>query len=123
MVIVVPLRRRLCSELVSVAWGDNHCRPQVIEGNLEEIGEWSAVLLTEQPIVRGTDIHIKCEASRLNGIVESCTYEEPLGYFLGVRLDPSSRWSEHWFTPKHLLGVGHRTHPIQVFHLDIASGY
>ncbi len=123
MVIVVPLRRRLCSELVSIAWADNHSRPQVIEGNLEEIGEWSALLLTEESVHRGTEIHITCGASRLNGIVESCTFEDPLGYFLGVRLYPTSRWSEARFTPKHLLGLGRTLQPSQVFHVGIASGY
>jgi hypothetical protein len=123
MVIVVPLRRRLCSELVSVAWGDNHSRPQVIEGNLEEIGEWSALLLTEEPVPQGTEIHIRCSSGHLNGFVESCTFEDLLGHFVSVRLDPASRWTEDWFAPKHLTGICRLPEPSKVFSVGLASGY
>jgi hypothetical protein len=122
MVIAVPTKRRLCSELVSLAWADNHSRPQVIEGNLEEIGEWSALLLTERPLPRGVELHIQCEASPLNGVVESCTFEDLLGYFVTVRLYPASRWSEQWFSPKHLLGSAQGPQSIRVFHLAGPSG-
>jgi hypothetical protein len=94
-----------------------------VEGNLEEIGEWSAVILTDQAIARGTEVHIACETNRLIGTVESCTFEDLLGYFVSVRLDPVSRWSEDWFAPKHLLGLDHKLNPNGVFNLVLASGY
>src|SRR5260370_20800823 len=107
----------LCSELVSVAWDDT-------EGcaNLEEIGEWTALLLLEDPVPPGARTRIQCGQHQLSGYVETCTLEEPLGFFVEVRLDPDSRWSEEWFTPQHHLAL--RSEPdSKVFHLGIASGY
>jgi hypothetical protein len=123
MATVVPVRRRLCSELVTVSWADNHSRPQGVKGNLEEISECSAVILCDESIPRGTVVHINCEDHWLIGIVESCTFESLLGCFVAVRLDPQSRWSEEWFTPKHLLGLGRPLQSHGVFHVGTPSGY
>jgi hypothetical protein len=107
----------LCSELVSVAWDDTEgC------GNLEEIGEWTAMLLLEDPVPRGAKVHIQCQEHQLRGFAETCTFEEPLGFFVGVRLDSDSRWSEEWFTPQHLLALQSGPFP-KAFHLGMASGY
>ncbi|MDP8979199.1 MAG: hypothetical protein M3O35_01265 [Acidobacteriota bacterium] len=107
----------LCSELVSVAWDETGGF-----GNLEEIGEWTAVLLLEDPVPTGARIVIQCKEHQLNGYVETCNYEDPLGFFVSVRLDPDCRWSADWFSPQHLL-----TFPAQLstkaFALPIASGY
>jgi hypothetical protein len=107
----------LCSEMVSVAWDETG-----VVGNLEEIGEWTAVLLLEDPVPGGARICIQCEEHQLNGYVETCTLQRPLGFFVSVRLDPDCRWSPDWFSPHHLL-----TFPAQpstkAFPLPIASGY
>lgn len=84
------------------------CASQAILGNLEAIGEWSLVVLTQVPLRRGTEISIKTNSHVMNGIVKRCKVEAQLGYYLEVRLKQESRWSERWFEPKHLLKVGFR---------------
>lgn len=74
-------------------------------GNLEEIGERSAVVLTERPLTRRSKIRIACGMNQLKGTVEACTFEKELGYFVRVRFDRDSRWSPRWFTPKHLYAL------------------
>ena len=107
----------LCSELVSVSWHDTaRC------GNLEEIGEWTALLLLDDPVPRGAKIRIQCQAHQLCGSVETCTSEPPLGFFVAVRLDPDSRWSEKWFTPQHYLALQCEPVP-KALPLRLASGY
>jgi hypothetical protein len=107
----------LCSELVSVAWDDTEgC------GNLEEIGEWTALVLLEERIPRGARVRIQCEQHQLKGFVETCIFEEPFGFFVEVRLDPDSRWSEKWFAPQHLLTFQIESEP-KAFPLGVASGY
>jgi hypothetical protein len=72
-------------------------------GNLEEIGEWSALVLTDAAISGGTEVHLQGKGHELQGLVESCARQEPLGFFVTVRLNATSRWSDRWFTPDHLL--------------------
>jgi hypothetical protein len=104
----------LCSELVSIAPARAIGDSRSFTGNLEAIGEWSLLILTEVPVRRGTEIRISTKAHTLNGIVEWCNFDEPLGCYLQVRLKSESRWSQRWFKPKHLLppivneGVGSR---------------
>jgi hypothetical protein len=90
--------RHLCSELVRILGG-----PSIsLYGNLEEIGPRSAVLLTESPLHDGSKLSILRGKYHLRGTVESCTFDDVLGYFLRVRFDDDSRWSPRLFTPKHL---------------------
>lgn len=91
--------RNLCSELVSILCG---CGRLVI-GNLEEIGERSALLLVDAPIRRSSKVSINCDTCSLRGVVQSCRFEQPLGYMIEVMLDSDSCWSPRWFTPKHLM--------------------
>jgi hypothetical protein len=98
----------LCSELVLVTTEHAGRDSQAIFGNLEEIGERSALLLTQVPFRCGTEINININPHVLNGIVEGCNFEEPLGCYIEVRLKPESRWSERWFKPKHLLALRFR---------------
>lgn len=102
---LVSLHRRLCSELVSVARLHGSGWWQAITGNLEEIGERSALILTESAIPRGSKVRVKREGHVLKGVVESCTFDELLGFFVDVRLDWESRWSEQWFAPHHLFDL------------------
>ena len=111
----------MCSELVSVSHDRSGLRV-TRSGNLEEIGESSAAVLTESPLRRGSKVRINCRSNRLEGRVLSCSLVEQMGYWVEVRLAPESRWTEAWFTPEHLLKVAGRN-PAQVFPLRIASGY
>jgi hypothetical protein len=97
----LPETRHLCSELVRIFGG-----PSIsLYGNLEEIGESSAVVLTETPLQRRSKVRISCGMNQLKGSVEACTHDEDLGYFVRIRFDRDSRWSPRWFTPKHLYAL------------------
>ena len=91
-------------------------------GNLEEIGEWFAEVLTECAFPRDSVVRIVSQAHQLEGVVEECTRHKPLGFFVKVKLAPKSRWSDRWFTPQHLLRLWSGTPP-KVSPLKAASGY
>lgn len=98
-------QRHLCSELVSVARLHGSRSMQALTGNLEEIGEWSALVLTEAAVPPGTKVRVKSEAHELKGFVRSCTFDRLLGFFIEIGLDAESRWSEKWFVPEHLFAL------------------
>jgi hypothetical protein len=110
-----PVHRHMCSDLVSLTCTDKAGRPIALRGNLEEIGEGSALVLTDTPISRRTRVLVDCENHQLKGFVRSCVHAKTLGYFVEVRLCPESHWSEKWFTPQHLLALCHKLEP-KVFH-------
>ena len=92
-----------CSELVSVVRMEKSQPPQVIPGNLEEIGQRTAVVLTEDSVPIGAKLQITCKGHRLKGIAESCSFDEILGFFVKIRLVRKSRWSPGRFKPEHML--------------------
>ena len=96
------LRKHLCSELVSVARLSGGRPMQVLDGNLEEIGDSSALILLLDAVPIGTKVRVMGKAKELMGRVKSCTFDRVLGYFIEVGLDAQSRWSEKWFVPEHL---------------------
>ena len=99
-------RQNLCSELVSVRRLTGYRRETpAIQANLEEIGEWSALLLTEESIPNGTKIRIQAQTHELTGRVKSCTSDGLLGFFVDIELDQESRWSEQRFVPQHLFAL------------------
>lgn len=99
-----PQRRHVCSQLVSILC---NCE-RLISGNLEEIGEHSALVLVDSPIRCSSQISIACDKHNLRGIVKSCMFTGLLGYLVEVTLDADSCWSPRWFMPKHLLDLfGH----------------
>lgn len=98
-----PIRRLLCSDLVSIARRSGRGALQAIRGNLEEIGERSALVLADAAIAPGTSVTVACEAHELKGIIKSCRCERLLGFFVEVQLTPEYRQSERWFTPEHVL--------------------
>jgi hypothetical protein len=101
--------RHLCSELVSIIYSPGVSKPEKsISANLEEIGETSALVLSDAPLQRGFKVWINCEMHHLRGRVKSCTLHRQLGYFVEIALDPESSWSPAFFTPKHLLQVFRR---------------
>src|SRR5438128_1792555 len=113
--------RYLCSELVLVARLDGTGRIG-LRANLEEIGETFAELIAERPFPRKSKIRITSETHQMEGTVESCVLDRPLGYVVKVQLAPKSHWSERWFTPKHLLRVPAAS-TAKVSTLEMASGY
>ena len=112
-------QRHLCSHLISVI-AQGHKPQPVIPGNLEEIGEWSALLSTARPIARGTKVRIECAGHQLSGVVQISSFEESMGYLVEIELDPESRWSEERFSPDHLLKINGIP---QVFPVALASSY
>jgi hypothetical protein len=111
-------QRYLCSELIDLTFSDG--RGQT--ANLEEIGESSALVLTEQPVRRGAQLHINCGNNTLKGTAGACRFDKLLGYFVEIRLGPASRWSRQWFAPEHLLVLDQNS-TTRAFPLPIASGY
>jgi len=99
----VSLQRNWCSELVSVVCVDRNGGSKFITGNLEEIGERSALVLTEAPIPSASRVHIVCSSHVLRGLTKACEFDRLLGYFIEIELAPASRWSRQWFSPRHLL--------------------
>jgi hypothetical protein len=94
-------RQHLCSELVSIARLSGRRSIQLLNGNLEEIGEWSALILMQEAVPTGTRVRVKGKYT-LKGLVNSCTFHHLLGFFVEIRLDAESRWFEKWFVPEHL---------------------
>jgi len=116
-----PISRQLCSELVFISRTDRSGRPAIL-GNLEEIGEWCVEILTDSSLPRAATVRIVSKTHQLDGVVENCRRDQSLGFFVKVKLAPQSRWSEQWFTPKHLLQLWSGTQP-KVSTLKTASGY
>ena len=113
--------RQLCSELVFITRTDRVGRPAMM-GNLEEIGEWCAEILTDCSFPRAAAVRIVSKTHQLEGVVENCRRHQSLGFFVKVKLAPESRWSERWFTPQHLLRLWSGAQP-KVSTLKAASGY
>jgi hypothetical protein len=98
-------RNHLCSELVSLTRLSGDGVAQKLDGNLEEIGEFSALILTQAPVSPGTKIRVSGKVHALHGFVRSCTFDRLLGFFVEIGLDEESRWTEKWFRPEHLLSL------------------
>jgi len=94
----VSLERNWCSELVTLVNVNRRGISESIPGNLEEIGECSALALTECPLPLGSRVHIACREHVLRGTTTTCTYHRELGYFIEIELAPASRWSRGWFS-------------------------
>jgi hypothetical protein len=93
----------MCSQLVSVICSDLGGWSHTVQGNLEEIEQESGLVLTGVPISPGKEVRICCGNNQLKGTVETCVHDDVLGFFVEVRFDADSQWSEGQFTPSHLL--------------------
>ena len=93
----------LCSERVSIICSDMDGWWHTVPGNLEEIEEGSALVLAEGPISSNKKVRICCGSKQLKGMVLSCTHDDVLGFYVEVRFDSDSPWSERRFSPDHLL--------------------
>jgi len=95
--------RNWCSELVAVVNVTRRGVAESVTGNLEEIGEHSALVLAERPLPVASRVHIACREHVLRGVTRSCEFHRALGYFVEIEFAPASRWSPRWFAPLHLL--------------------
>jgi hypothetical protein len=89
----LSVERHWCSELVSIVNVTRRGVSQSIMGNLEEIGERSALVLSECPLPVASRVHIACRSHVLKGSTIRCEFHRALGYFLEIELAPASRWS------------------------------
>jgi len=110
----------MCSEVVFIARADAGNGPALL-GNLEEIGESFAEVLTDRPFPGGSAVQIVTKTSVLQGVVEYNHRDETLGFFVRVRLYPESRWSPGSFVPQHMLALD--CSAPKVSPLKAASGY
>jgi hypothetical protein len=105
MAIRTFFRHHLCSELISVSVISGRRPVEVLNANLEEIGEWSALILTQDALTPGTRVRVKGKGHELKGFVRSCAFDKVLGFFVDIGLDAESRWCEKWFVPEHLFAL------------------
>jgi hypothetical protein len=91
---------------VSVVRINRSGNSESVPGNLEEIGQRSALVLTDCPVPIESRVHIACRTHVLRGNIKTCEFHPQLGYFVEIELAPASRWSRQWFSPRHLLPVG-----------------
>ena len=115
-----PSRRFLCSEVVFITRVDSGNGPALLS-NLEEIGENFAEVLTERPFPGGSAVQIVTKTSILQGLVECCSRNKMLGFFVRVKLYPESRWSPGSFIPQHMLALDYSAPKVSA--LKMASGY
>ena len=92
----------MCSEVVFLARADKG-NGSAFPCNLEEIGEDFAEVLADRPFAGGAAVRIITKTLVLQGLVQSCSRDEMLGFFVRIKLHPDSRWSPDSFTPKHML--------------------
>ena len=98
--------RLLCADMVQVCWEDQQGRKQTSSALLEDISVSGACLQTEVPVPLGVQLQWQTPAREYSGTVRYCEYRE-IGYFVGVALDASSKWSRKTFRPRHLLDLKH----------------
>lgn len=94
--------RLLCAELVEVVWQPESGSERRSIANLEDISLSGVCVQMEREIRPGTPIAVNYGDGELLGTVRYCVYRE-FGYFLGVELSESSRWSSQHYKPQHLL--------------------
>ncbi len=98
--------RLLCADLVEIEWtepGPGGIERTVRqEANLEDISLSGACIQVEKEVPLNVITRIRHSQGELTGIVQYCAYRD-IGYFLGIRFDPGSKWSPRAFRPLHLL--------------------
>lgn len=95
--------RMLCADVIEVSWKVGSRRQEAV-GLLEDISQSGACLQMESPIPIGTEIEWDSPYQKFAGTVCYCTYRE-IGYFVGVKFQDGTQWSEEVFQPDHLLDV------------------
>lgn len=93
--------RLLCADLVEVCW-EHAGRQQRRVANLEDISLCGACLQMEKKIEPESKVVIRYGDGALVGVVRYCAYRD-MGFFIGVELAETSRWSTQHYKPEHLL--------------------
>jgi hypothetical protein len=96
--------RMLCADMVEVCWKEPPGRKFKSTALLEDISPSGMCLQFEIPVPIGARVEIHCPGEKLSGTVRYCVYRE-IGYFVGIELVPSSKWSRKQFEPQHLLDL------------------
>jgi hypothetical protein len=96
--------RMLCADMVEVRWRDQAGRTRKATGLLEDISTSGACLQMETDVPLEAEIHWKSPQKEFAGRVRYCVYRE-IGYFVGVKFEPESRWSKETYKPQHLLDL------------------
>jgi hypothetical protein len=92
-----------CSEILSLQWESRSGRPRTVTVNLEEIGQSSALFLSEEPIPSSARLRFACGGSEFRGRVIAQTFSKGLGYFVEMAFARACRWSPRLYRPKHFL--------------------
>ncbi|HTQ53201.1 MAG TPA: hypothetical protein VMI94_02010 [Bryobacteraceae bacterium] len=71
---------------------------------LEDISPSGMCLQFEIPLPLEAQVEVHCPGEKLAGVVRYCVYRE-IGYFVGIELAGSKRWSRQQYEPKHLLDL------------------
>lgn len=96
--------RMLCADMVEVCWQEPGGRKFRSTALLEDISPSGMCLQFEIPLSLGTHVNVNCPGNKLPGMVRYCVYRE-IGYFVGIELEPSHKWSRRQFEPQHLLDL------------------
>jgi hypothetical protein len=94
----------LCADMVDVRWKEPAGRKCKSTALLEDISPSGMCLQFEIPVSIGTRVDVQCTGDKLAGVVRYCVYRE-IGYFVGIELEASSKWSRKQFEPQHLLDL------------------
>ena len=94
----------LCADMVQVCWKEDSGRKYKCTALLEDISRSGMCLQFEVPVPVGTRVDIHCPGEKLTGTVRYCMYRE-IGYFVGMELEGSTKWSRQQFEPQHLLDL------------------
>ncbi len=89
--------RYLCSDLVTLQTGGAESTV-----NLEEIGRDGAVIESEDAIVDGVRVEVRCGSVFFSGKVTQVEQHE-FGWRAEIEFSPLTPWSPEQFRPQHML--------------------
>jgi hypothetical protein len=89
--------RFLCSDLVTLRIGTAESTV-----NLEEIGQDGAAIESEDPIVDGVRVEVRCGSVFYFGKVNQVEQHE-FGWRVEIEFSPLTPWSPEQYRPQHML--------------------
>lgn len=94
--------RLWCSELVQIWQKVDGRWKRIGSGVLEDISHSGICIQLEDPVVKGSTLRVRTDEWKVEGEVRYCVYRD-IGYYVGLKLDEDSKWSEDSFRPQHLV--------------------
>jgi len=94
----------LCADLVDVRWKDKTGRGRKATAVLEDISTSGACVQLDGPVPQNTVVTLCFPKGQLQGTVVYCMYRD-IGYFVGLKFEPDSKWSRKAFQPQHMLDM------------------